>query len=72
MSNQVNYGYINQLLSIPKQSWPKPNKKTGHPGTPKYIEDMVEKERQRRFEMIMDIPPFTFLKLVRNKQLPWM
>lgn len=72
MSEQVNYGYINQLLSIPKRSWPKPNRKTGHPGVPQHIKEMVEKERQRRFEMIMDISPDMLLNLIRKKQLSWM
>lgn len=72
MSEGINLGYINHLLSMPKQNWPKPNKRMGHPGVPEHIEEMVEKQRQYRFEMIMDIPPFTFLVLVKNRRLPWM
>ena len=72
MSSQVNLGLINKLLSIPKEQWPKKNKKTNHPGIPVYTEEIVEKERQRRFEMIMDIPPFILMDLIRRRSLPSM
>ena len=72
VTDQINLGLINKLLSIPKEQWPKKSRKTNHPGISEHIEEMVEKERQRRFEMIMDIPPFTFTDLIRRKALPWM
>jgi hypothetical protein len=72
MGNDVaTLGLINELLKKPKEQWPKKSRKTGHPGIPEHIEQMVELERKRRFEMILDVPPFQFLHLVRNRLLPW-
>lgn len=71
-SQQMNQGMMNRLLSVPKEQWPKANKRFNNPGISKQMEEMVEIERQRRFEMIMDIPPFKFLVLVSRKALPWM
>tara|TARA_R110000803_G_scaffold179960_2_gene242352 strand:+ start:643 stop:870 length:228 start_codon:yes stop_codon:yes gene_type:complete len=72
MSNDImTMQLINKMIATPKEQWPKPNKRMGHPGIPKHIEDQVEKERKYRFEMIMDVPPFTFLAIVKNRGFPW-
>lgn len=63
-SQQINQGMMNQLLALPKNKWPKE--------ISEHIEEMVETERQRRFEMILDVPPFQLLSLIRNRRLPWM
>jgi len=70
-SHQINLGYINKLLSIPKEQWPQTNKRFNNPGVSKETEEIVEKERQRRFQIMMDVPPFYLLELIINKRLPW-
>ena len=39
---------------------------------PDNILEMVEIERLRRFEIIMEIPPIKLLAMINKKLLPWM
>ena len=39
---------------------------------PADIRIQVEEERERRFEIMMDVPPFKLLNMLQKKLLHWM
>jgi len=66
----INTASMNMLLE--QTAMDTPESKKIKRTVPDNILMMVEQERLRRFEIIMDIPPTKFIELHTKKLLPWM